>query len=82
MEQTITLHLDAQTGGQLDLLAKTLGFPRELAAVYAIRMIGACMREGLLDDFSPRAWPAEARLLTQVNGKVLDFPRATGRSGV
>ena len=76
MERTITLRLDAQTDAQLDALSNALGFSREMAAVYAIRMIGACMREGLLEDVPARAWPQEANLLTAAVGRVIDFPCA------
>ena len=76
MERTITLRLDAQTDAQLDALSNALGFSREMAAVYAIRMIGACMREGLIEDVPARAWPQEANLLTAAVGRVIDFPCA------
>ena len=75
MGRTITLRLDAQTDAQLDALSDALGFSREMAAVYAIRLIGACMREGLLEETPARAWPREADLLTAAMGKVIDFPR-------
>ena len=76
MRRTVTLRLDAQTGAQLDALSDALGFSKEMAAVYAIRLIGACMREGLLEDMPARAWPREADLLTAAMGKVIDFPCA------
>jgi len=76
MGRTVTLRLDAQTNAQLDALSDALGFSKEMAAVYAIRLIGACMREGLLEDMPARAWPREADLLTAAVGKVIDFPCA------
>ena len=75
MRRTVTLELDAQTGAQLDALSNALGFSREMAAVYAIRLVGACMREGLLEDMPARAWPREADLLTAATDRVIDFPR-------
>jgi len=75
MGRTVTLRLDAQTDAQLDALSDALGFSREMAAEYAIRLIGACMREGLIADMPARAWPQEAGLLTEA-GRVIDFPRA------
>ena len=75
MGRTVTLRLDAQTSAQLDALSDALGFPAEMAAVYAVRLIGACMREGLLEDMPSRAWPREADLLTAAVGRVIDFPR-------
>ena len=76
MRRTVTLRLDAQTGAQLDALSDALGLPKEMAAMYAIRLVGACMREGLLEDMPARAWPREADLLTAAMGKVIDFPCA------
>ena len=76
MGRTLTLRLDAQTDAQLEALSEALGFSREMAAVYAIRLIGACMREGLLEDVPARAWPKEAGLLTAAMGKVIAFPQA------
>lgn len=74
MEQSLTLRLDAQTGAQLEALSRSLGFPKEWAAVYAIRLIAACMREGLLEDIPLRTWPGEAALLSSAMGKVIAFP--------
>ena len=74
MGRTVTLRLDAQTGAQLDALSDALGFSEEMAAVYAIRLVGACMREGLLEDMPARAWPREADVLTAAMGKVIAFP--------
>ena len=74
MGRTVTLMLDAQTGAQLDALSDALGFSEEMAAVYAIRLVGACMREGLLEDMPARAWPREADVLTAAMGKVITFP--------
>ena len=76
MRRTVTLRLDAQTDAQLEALSDALGFPKEMAAAYAIRLVGACMREGLLEDMPARAWPREADLLTAAMGKVIDFPCA------
>jgi len=74
MGRTVTLRLDAQTGAQLDALGDALGFSGEMAAIYAIRLVGACMREGLIEDIPAGAWPREADLLTASAGKVIDFP--------
>lgn len=75
MGQTVTLRLDAFEQAQLDMLSNALGFSREMAAVYAIRLVGACMREGLL-DMPARAWPREADVLTTAMDKVIAFPCA------
>ena len=76
MGQTVMLRLDAQTSAQLDVLSEALGFSREMAAVYAVRLVGACMRDGLLEDVPARVWPREAGLLTAAMGKVIEFPGA------
>ena len=76
MGQTLTLGLDEQTADQLKRLSEALGFSKEHAAIYAVRLVGACMREGLIFDMPERAWPAEAQPLTSACNKVLDFPRA------
>ena len=76
MGRTIMLGLDAQTDAQLDAIGEALGFSREMAAVYAIRLVGACMREGLIEETPARAWPREADLLTAATGKVIAFPHA------
>ena len=76
MGQKVTLDLDRDVYDTLTALADSLRFTREAAAEYAIRMIGACMREGLLEDVPARAWPQEANLLTAAVGRVIDFPCA------
>ena len=73
MEHRVTLKLDGQTLERLDALAQSLGFTRELAAVYAIRLVSACVEEGLIADIPARAWPREAQLLTGTGGKVIEF---------
>ena len=73
MGRRVTLDLDEQTLGKLDALADSLGFTQEMAAVYAIRLVSACVEEGLLADVPARAWPREAQLLTGTGGKVIEF---------
>ena len=75
MRQTLTLELDDELCGELGRLAQSLGFSMEAAAEYAVRMICACVREGLIADVPPRAWPRDAQLLTGTGGKVLSFPQ-------
>ena len=72
MGNSIRLRLDEETDSQLEMLSSALGFSKEMAAVYAIRLVGACMREGLIRDVPARAWPQEARELAGSN--VLVFP--------
>lgn len=73
MGRRVTLDLDEQTLDKLDALAESLGFTQEMAAVYAIRLVSACVEEGLLADVPARAWPGEAQLLTGTGGKVIEF---------
>ena len=73
MGRRVTLDLDEQTLDKLDALADSLGFTQEMAAVYAIRLVNACVEEGLLADVPARAWPREAQLLTGTGGKVIEF---------
>ena len=44
-----------------------------MTAEYAIRLVSACVQEGLIADVPARAWPQEARLLTGTHGKVIDL---------
>lgn len=74
MRQSITLNLDRETYEELQTLSDSLGFSREMTAIYAIRLVNACVREGLLEDVPARAWPKEAQLLTGTGAKVIDFP--------
>ena len=73
MGRRVTLDLDEQTLDKLDALADSLGFTQEMAAIYAIRLVSACVEEGLLADVPARAWPREAQLLTVTGGKVIEF---------
>ena len=74
MEKRIALRLDAQTDAQLEALSQALGYSREMAAVYAVRLVCACMREGLIEDVPLCAWPEEAKLIKTAMGKVIAFP--------
>ena len=74
MGKSIALRLDAQTDAQLEALSQALGFSREMAAVYAVRLVCACMREGLIEDVPLCAWPKEAKCIKTAMGKVIAFP--------
>ena len=74
MRATHTLTLTQDAYEELQNLSDTLGFPPELAAVYAIRLVSACIREGLLTDVPSRAWPSEARMQSAIGGQVIAFP--------
>lgn len=75
MGRKVALDLDRDVYETLTALADSLGFTREAAAEYCVRLVGACVREGLLEDVPARAWPDEAQLLTGTGGKVIAFPR-------
>ena len=81
MEENITITLTGETAQMLRLLSDSLGFTPEMTAEYAIRLVAACAREGLIADTPLRAWPqdvrGEAQALrgTGTGGKVLAFPQ-------
>ena len=74
MGRKITLNLDADTEKKLGQLANALGYSQEMAAIYAVRLIHACMREGLIDHTPARAWPKEAKPLVCSGARVLEMP--------
>ena len=74
MGNQVTLNLDADTRGRLCELAQALGCSDELAAIYAVRLVSACVREGLIDDVPARAWPKEAQPLVGGQARVLNMP--------
>ena len=79
MEEKITLCLTGEAAQELLRLSDSLGFTPEMTAEYAIRLVAACAREGLIADTPLRAWPqdvrGEAQALrgTGTGGKVLAF---------
>ena len=74
---TLTKEMDKE----LTLLADSMGYTREAALYYAVRLVNACVREGLLTDTPEALWPDEAqdgiRALGGANtqGKVIEFKR-------
>lgn len=79
MDRKLTLRLTPEDAKELAHLCAAVGFPPELAAIYAVRLVSACVREGLFADMPSRAWPKEAQLPglfdTGTGGKVLSFER-------
>ena len=65
--------LNEETYEELLSLSALLGFSPERTAHYAVRLVSACVEEGLLADVPARAWPREAQLLTGSGGKVIEF---------
>lgn len=75
MRETHTLKLTQDAHQELMALSDALGFPPELAATYAIRLVNACIREGLLTDVPSRAWPPQARRESVTDdARVIAFP--------
>ena len=75
MGRKVTLNLDADTRERLSELAGALGCSDELAAIYAVRLVSACVREGLIDDVPARAWPKEVQPLVDGGARVLEMPQ-------
>ena len=81
MEEKITLWLAGEAAQELLRLSDSLGFTPEMTAEYAIRLVAACAREGMIADTPLRAWPqdvrGEAQALrgTGTGGKVRAFPQ-------
>ena len=61
MEEKITLCLTGEAAQELLRLSDSLGFTPEMTAEYAIRLVAACAREGLIADTPLRAWPQDVR---------------------
>ena len=75
MGRKVTLNLDADTQERLAQLAASLGCSDELAAIYAVRLVSACVREGLIEDVPARAWPKEVQPLVDGGARVLEMPQ-------
>ena len=73
MRPKVTMEMEQATYDELLTLSETIGYPPEAALSYAVRLVNACIREGLLTDVPARAWPEEARM---ERGKVIEFPGA------
>ena len=80
MGRKITLNLDADTQKKLAQLGDALGYSQEYAAIYAVRLVSACMREGLMDSVPARAWPEEAQALVGGGARVLKMPAGGARA--
>ena len=72
--------LSKETRRELARLADTLGMPQEAALLYALRLVNACIEEGLLPDvkrvLGPQAEESALRS-TGTQGKVLHFKQRT-----
>ena len=85
MGRKLSLELTQDTYEDLLALSRQTGFSPEMTAVYAIRLVNACVREGLITDIPVHIWPQEAQLFdTGTGGKVIKFPdlrRQSAKSG-
>ena len=79
MIREITLRLTPEDARRLAYLSASVGFGPETVAIYAVRLMSACMREGLFAEPFRDAWPDETHLPglfdTGTGGKVLAFER-------
>lgn len=79
MIKEITLRLTNEDAGELAYLSAAVGFPPEAAALYAVRLVSACVKEGLFADMPTCAWPPQARIPglfgEETSGKILSFER-------
>lgn len=73
MRPTITMEIRPETYEDLLKLADTLGFPPEAAMGYAVRLVNACIQEGLLTDL-PAPEPAARKPKAADGGKIIAFP--------
>lgn len=73
MRPKITMEIGQATYDELLTLSETIGYPPEAALSYAVRLVNACIREGLLTDVPPARG---RRKRTMDQGKVIEFPGA------
>ena len=73
MRPMITMEIRPETYEDLLKLADTLGFPPEAAMGYAIRLVNACIQEGLLTDL-PVPDPPVSKPKAAGGGKIIAFP--------
>lgn len=76
MRAKVTMEITQEASEELEILSGFLGWPQEAALLYAVRLVNACIREGLIGDVPAHAWPEQAAPLhgTGTGGKVLSFP--------
>lgn len=74
MRPTITMEIRRETYEELLTLADMLGYPPEAAMSYAVRLVNACIREGLLTDIPMPENAAKPDAAQARGGKVIAFP--------
>ena len=82
MREKLALELEGEDSRELSFLAASLGYSRQAAALYAVRLVSACIREGLIEDVPLCAWPEEAAPMYGAGGKLIDFPGKKAEKGV
>ncbi len=73
MQKNVQMTLRQDVYEDILALADELNCPPEAAVSYAVRMITACIQEGLLTNMDE--CPEEEEKLTGTMGKVIAFPR-------
>ena len=76
MRAKVTMEITQETSEELEALSGYLGWPQEAALLYALRLVNACIREGLIGDVPGRAFPGQG-----TGGKVLAFPARKAKDG-
>ena len=74
MRPTITMEIRRETYEELLTLADTLGYPPEAAMSYAVRLVNACICEGLLTDIPMPENAVKPDAAQARGGKVSAFP--------
>ena len=74
MRPTITMEIRRESYEELLTLADTLGYPPEAAMSYAVRLVNACIREGLLTDIPTPENTVKPDAAQARGGKVIAFP--------
>lgn len=76
MRAKVTMEITQEASEELEALSGYLGWPQEAALLYALRLVNACIREGLIGDVPGRAFPGQG-----TGGKVLAFPARKAQDG-
>ena len=81
MRPKVTMEIPQDACDEIKTLAHTLGWPQEAALLYAVRLVNACIREGLIGDVPGRAFPGQAAPKRDTGGRVLAFPARKAKDG-
>lgn len=81
MRAKVTMEITQEASEELEALSGYLGWPQEAALLYALRLVNACIREGLIGDVPGRAFPGQATPKRDTGGRVLAFPARKAKDG-